>query len=117
AAKAELDARRLVGFRDVLAVDQDPARRRRQRAGEHVDEGRLAGAVGADQSVTRPRLEPEVDALRDGQRAEAFAELFGLKSCRHLSVRPRIPPGAKRMTVMSRAPMPKEQYSGYCLVR
>src|SRR5207344_54480 len=113
AAEAELYARRLVGARDVLAAHQDAAGGRRQGAGQHVDEGGLAGAVRADEGVARPRLEPEVDVLRDGQRAEAFAELFCLKNWRHLSVIPRTPPSAKSTTVMSKAPIPKYQYSGY----
>src|SRR5262249_58418601 len=114
-AGAELAGRGLLRLRDPPAVHQDAAGGGRERPGQHVDEGGLAGAVRADQGVARSRLEAEVDVLRDGQRAEAFAELFCLKSCRHLSTRPRMPPGAKRTTVMSRAPTPKYQYSGYCL--
>src|SRR4051812_45135859 len=74
AADAALHALRLRHAGDVLAAEEDAARARREGAGEHVDEGRLAGAVRPDQRMARARLEREIDPLRDGEGAEALAE-------------------------------------------
>ena len=73
---------------------------------------------GADERVPGSRGEPEIDAVGDAQRAEAFAELLCLESaCNHWSTMPRMPPRAKSTTTMSSRPMPRYQYSGYCLAR
>ena len=117
APQAALDALRLAHPRHVLAAEEDAPRARRQGAQQHVDEGRLARAVGADERVAVSGMQPEVDVLRDGQRAEALAELAGLKNDNHLSRRPRIPPGANMTTNTRMKPMPKYQYSGNCLAR
>src|SRR4029077_2517314 len=45
---------------DLVAVEQDLARRRRVCAGEHVEERRLAGAVGPDQARDRTAWDDEV---------------------------------------------------------
>src|SRR5207244_9953992 len=110
AAQAASHARRLVDLGNVLAAEDDAARRRRDRAREHVDERGLARTVRPDEGVARSRLEPEVDPVGDGQRAEALAELVCLESaCSHLSTMPRMPPRAKSTTTMSSTPMPKYQ--------
>ena len=59
AREPALDPLRLGQVRDVLAVEQDAARARLQRAGDEIDEGRLAGAVGADERVARARARGE----------------------------------------------------------
>ena len=58
---------------DVLAVEDDLARGRGEEPGEEVEEGRLAGAVGAHEGVDRAGPDDEVD-LGDGPEA---AELLG----------------------------------------
>ena len=67
------------GRRDVLAVEQHPARRRLEHAGDQVDQGRLAGAVRADQRAARAALERQIDVARDLQRAEAAVETLHLQ--------------------------------------
>jgi hypothetical protein len=46
---------------DLLALDEDPAAVRRMGAGEHLDQGRLAGAVVADEPHDLAGLGMEVD--------------------------------------------------------
>src|SRR5207253_7791972 len=56
---------------DVLTVELDEAARRLVDAGQHVEEGRLAGAVWPDQADGRPARDREVDVV-DGQQATEF---------------------------------------------
>ena len=58
---------------DVLAVEQDGAGRRREEAGEQVEERGLARSVGSDEGVDRAAGDRQVD-LRDGAET---AELLG----------------------------------------
>src|SRR6478735_9743240 len=58
---------------DVLAVEEDGAGRRGEEAGEQVEQGRLAGAVGPDERVDRALRDRQVDA---GDRREP-SELLG----------------------------------------
>src|SRR5207237_1006896 len=79
AREPAIHARMLGEARDPLALEEDFPRRRRERAGEDVDEGGLAGAVGADERVAgtagkrerhvRERLE-RAEALRHALRGE-----------------------------------------------
>src|SRR5437773_6893237 len=115
AAEAALHALRLRRPGHVIAAEQDAARGGTQGTHQHVDEGGLAGAVGPDERVALPGPQPEIDVLRDRQRAEAFAEAAGFENGIHLSIRPSIPPRANRTTTTSSRPMPRYQYSGNCL--
>src|SRR5207248_5538501 len=54
----------------VMAVEDDPPRGRLVDAREHVEEGRLAGAVRPDQRDDRPARDGEVDVVRGDQTAE-----------------------------------------------
>ena len=56
---------------DVLAVENDRARRRPQHAGQAIEERALAGAVGADDGADLARGHGEVDVVERGQPAEA----------------------------------------------
>ncbi len=49
---------------DVLAVDQDPPRLYLVEAQQDVDEGRLAGAGGADEAEALARRDVEIDAMQ-----------------------------------------------------
>src|SRR4029450_4440395 len=81
---AELDPLRLRDLRDVSALQQNNAGRRRDDAGYQIHKRRLAGAVGADQRVPRAGLEPEIDVTRGGQRAEVPAQRARLEEwCGH----------------------------------
>src|SRR6266480_2318746 len=77
AADTELRDRvwRLVG--DVDAVEDDHARRRAVEAGEHVEEGRLAGPVRADQADDRALRDREVEVVDGEQAAELLADVVG----------------------------------------
>ena len=65
ARDAELDA---LGLRDAAVMSRPLSSTcpgvGAQHAGEEVDEGGLAGAVGADQRMARAGLEPEIDVAR-----------------------------------------------------
>ena len=79
ACDPKLDPFGLGDRRDVVALQQHLTTRGLKRAGEKVDEGGLARAVGTDQRMTRTRLEPEVDLPRGGERAEVSAKAAGLE--------------------------------------
>src|SRR5579864_1813646 len=66
--------RRLAG--DVLAEKGNPARRRSVDAGEHVEEGRLPGAVRPDQRDDLATRDDEVDVVDGDEAAELLAELL-----------------------------------------
>src|SRR5581483_5876678 len=121
-----LHARRLADAGDVCAAEEDAARRRSERTGEHVHESGLARAVRPDERVPRSRLEPEVDPVRDREGAEALAQGLRLERGAHARLRsrrtaastiPRMPPRANITTTISMAPMPRYQYSGNCFAR
>src|SRR5947208_3384772 len=52
---------------------------RREVAADAVDEGGLAGAVGADQPQPFARAQFQVDALQRGEAAEALPDGIGLQ--------------------------------------
>ena len=60
-------------------LKRDLAGRRRVEAGDHVEEGRLAGAVRADQADDRALRDREVDLVDRDQAAEALGDLAGLE--------------------------------------
>jgi len=64
---------------NVTAFELDPAGGRPQHSSEKIDDGGLAGAVGPDQSVPRPRLDGEIDALRRQNAAEALFQSDSLQ--------------------------------------
>src|SRR5437667_18685 len=115
APQAALHALRLRRPGHVVAAEQDAAGGGAKGPHQHVDEGGLAGAVGPDERVAVSGPQPEIDALRDCQRAEALAEAAGFENGIHLSINPKIPPRANRTTTTSSRPMPRYQYSGNCL--
>jgi hypothetical protein len=59
---------------DVLAFEEDPARRRPVQAGEHVEEGRLAGAVRTDDRDDRFLGDVEADVVDCRQAAERLRD-------------------------------------------
>ena len=79
AGDAELDdllRRRVV---DLVAEHRDRAAGRRQHAGDQVEGGALAGAVGADQRHDLAGLDVEGDVVDGDHAAELFARLLDLQ--------------------------------------
>src|SRR5262249_3000250 len=64
---------------DVLTVEDDPAGRRLVDAGDHVEEGRLAGPVRADQTEDRTGGDREVDVVDGDEAPELLPEGDGLE--------------------------------------
>src|SRR5204862_7617894 len=73
------DVRRRVA-RDLLALVGDGAAGGRQEAGEQVETGGIARAVGPDQGVDGSSLDPEIDALDRDESAELLRETLGLEN-------------------------------------
>ena len=63
---------------DVVALDTGAARGRRQERRQHPDEGRLAGAVGAEQAVDLAGLDGEGHGVVGDEVAEAFGQPLDL---------------------------------------
>jgi hypothetical protein len=63
----EPDHAQIVGALDVAGI-------RREGAGQHVEERRLAAAVRTDQSHARPRRDDKVDAGDDGPPVERLRQ-------------------------------------------
>src|SRR5574337_103193 len=62
---------------DVAPVERDPPGRRPDELGQHVEAGRLAGAVRPDQGVNRSALDPQEDVADGLEIAKALAEALG----------------------------------------
>ena len=79
----DLDDRHVLVLEVVLLEDAhagaprhvDDAVRGDLVAGEDLEEGRLAGAVGADEAVARAGVQLEGDALEEGVAAEGFGQV------------------------------------------
>src|SRR5205814_8638616 len=99
-------ARRQAG--DVAALVGDRAAIGLEVAGDHVDEGGLAGAVGADQADHRVLLDRRADLGRRGHRAERLAQTARLQNYRHCArSRPAAdhrPSGRKTISASNAAP-------------
>jgi hypothetical protein len=61
-------------FRDVMAVEFDRAVIGGDEPGDHVEAGRLAGAVGSQQPTTSPRRKRQAHGAHHGPLAEALAD-------------------------------------------
>src|SRR5258705_13106087 len=71
---------------DVLALDQRPARRRRDKPGHDPEQARLPGAALADQAYPLPWADPQVDPIQHGIAAARHSEAHALQ---HHAERPR----------------------------
>src|SRR5919109_1230489 len=65
--------------RDLLAVDVDPAGVGLVEAADDLDEGRLAGAVVADQPEHLAAAQAQVDVGQGGDAAEALGDVLDLE--------------------------------------
>ena len=61
---------------DALAAQDDVARGRRLHAGQHADQGRLAGARRADDGEELAVGDVEIDAVDGVELAEGLGEVF-----------------------------------------
>ena len=77
--EAELADFRDLQARDVAPLEHDLARGRRNLAGQHLEEGRFAGAVGADDAAQLPLIDAEVDVAVGGEPAIALGEAGGFQ--------------------------------------
>ncbi len=62
---------------DVAAVERDSPGARRDEFGQHIEAGRLAGAVRPNQGVNRPALDAQGDVADCAEIAEALAKALG----------------------------------------
>ena len=71
---------------DVVALEDDAAARDRIAAETHErhEQGRLAGAVGAEEDEGFPGLNGEVDAPQNGRALHGYVEIANLKHLRFL---------------------------------
>ena len=81
---------------DVAAVERDSPRGRRDEFGQHVEAGRFASAVRADQGVDRSALDAQRHVADGAEIAEALAEALGDENlvgahCRRSPERMRFP--------------------------
>ena len=87
--------------RDVVAVEQDASRGRRQNAADQIDDRRLAGAVRPDERMTRALRELERHVSGCGDATEALLQ----RMCREDGF-------AHRSTLVSRRPTRNSRRNG-----
>ena len=118
--------------RDGLAGENNLAGARPQHAGDQVEDGRLAGAVGPDDRADLAGLDRQVDGVDGDQRAEAANEPLAFKQrhpappclrpgrdtarrmCNRLVRMPQMPCGANMTKMMKMVPKMSGQRSVTC---
>ena len=108
--------------RDVLPAKQNLSGIRTQHTGHQIDQRRLAGAIRADQGVTRARRHGKIDAGGDDERAEPLVDAAsGERALAHdlafaerakSETPPRSPLGNTTTTAIKSSPIQKYQYCG-----
>src|SRR5690606_20388180 len=120
ACESALDALVLRHCGHVLVAEVHRAGSRRMHAGQQVDEGGLAGAVGPGQRVARPFGQREVDAVVGANAAPMLGKADGaqgglhdraLHRARRAASAPRIPPRANNTISTSSRPSQNCQYT------
>ena len=76
---AQLGDLELLALAERLAHERDPAGGRLVDAGHHVEAGRLAGTVGADQAEDLAGVDVERDAVERRDTAEAERDVVDLE--------------------------------------
>ena len=107
----------------VEAEDLDAAGGGGEQAGEHLDGGGFAGAVGAEEAEELAGRDGEVDVLNGGEVAETAGEACGGDGRDHVAeayLRGIVAGGkvssvAKKLGKTSKEPDPREQHGGYVL--
>src|SRR5688572_30589951 len=85
---AELRGRELRQAGDVAPFQEDAPPARRQLAGDQLEEGGLAGAVGTDDRAQLAGMHGEIDTVDRQQRSEVSRELFRAEKSRVHTSRP-----------------------------
>jgi hypothetical protein len=86
---AALERSRGITVRKRLAKEEDLAAGRLHRAGDALDERRLAGAVGTEQAVDLGRVDVEIDPLERFDSRKLLDEVPDLENLRHSTTSPR----------------------------
>jgi hypothetical protein len=94
---------RRVETRHVFAEKGDRSHRRGMRAGEHVQQRRLAGAIGPDDADRIARPDTEVDAVEHDERAELLLHSAGRQK-RVIGLHASFAPAWLRRTVVASRP-------------
>ena len=93
---------------DLLAPKDDLALARREGAGQHVEEGALAGPVRPDDRGEPVGEEVDADVLQGGEAAELLGDALGAKDRGHgrsqCSSDPQMPRGKNRMSSTNSVP-------------
>src|SRR6185437_5461394 len=76
---AEPRHRRRPLARDVAALVEDAPGGRPQELGQEIEDGRLAGAVGADERMDRAAPDAQIDLLHGGKAAKLLRETARLE--------------------------------------
>src|SRR5205814_3091247 len=102
-------------YRQGLPLEENAAPRRLDRACDHVEDGRLPGAVGPDERLDLPSLDGEVHGPNSREAAELLAEPLNVeeRARAHVSLRarPARPPGRRIMKTMRTSPKTTISYS------
>src|SRR5205085_1482770 len=100
---------------DRRAFESDLAAAGGKDSGEHVEERRLAGAVGPDQTEHRPALDVEVEAVERDQPSESARQCAAAQQRGHVfslrSWRGKRPPGRKSRIRTTIAEKSRNRYS------
>ena len=76
---------------DILAVEPDPARARRQKSADHVEKGGFAGAVRADHGAQLARLDRHRHRVDGDQAAEPARDGLDFEQAHRALFRPMMP--------------------------
>ena len=114
ARDAAPDAPRRQQIRDVLAVEQDAAGGRGQKSADQIEEGGLAGAVGADHRAQLAGLDGHRDVVDGDQAAEVARDVLDLEQAHGAALRwmmPSTPRGKNSTTSTKNRPMNDIQFA------
>ena len=75
---------------DLLAVEEDLAAVHMVHAGEHIEDGGLAGAVGADDADDLALVDVKFHVFHGHQAAEGLGNAFYFQQCHHFTCFPKL---------------------------
>ncbi len=101
-------------LRDVFAVEHDAAEGRGEKAADQIEEGGLAGAVGADDGAQFARLDRHRHVVDGDQTAEMLRDVLNPQQAHDVAFRRMMPstPRGKNSTISTKnRPMNDIQFS------